>query len=90
MKTRARRPSRNNTLSALASRNVRLARRNWGLSREQVGALRNLTAELRLSVARGDLRLINGAWYVTHAGLMRLAQSKSLRRHPRTSDLRVL
>lgn len=73
MKTRARRPSRNNTLSALTSRNVRLARRNWRLSREQVGALRDLTEELRLSVARRDLRLINGAWYVTHSGLMRLA-----------------
>jgi hypothetical protein len=60
-------------LHALASRNINCARRNWVLSREQVGALRNLTAELRLSVVRGDLRLINGAWYVTHAGLMRLA-----------------
>lgn len=61
-------------LHALASRNISCARRNWVLSREQVGSLRSLTAELRLSVARGDLRLINGAWYVTHAGLMRLSR----------------
>jgi hypothetical protein len=61
-------------LSALASRNVRCARRNWVLSREQVCILRSLTVELQLSVARGDLKLINGAWYVTHAGLMRLAR----------------
>jgi hypothetical protein len=74
MKTRARRPSRSNTLSALTSRNIRLARRSWPVSREQVGALRDLTEELRLSVARGDLRLINGAWYITHAGLMRLSR----------------
>jgi hypothetical protein len=73
MKTRVRGSSHDNNLSTLASRNVRWARRNWVLSREQVGALRSLTAELRLSVVRGDLRLINGAWYVTHAGLMRLA-----------------
>lgn len=74
METRARRSSRNNTLGALTARNVRLARRSWPVSREQVGALRDLTEELRLSVAQGDLRLINGAWYVTHAGLMRLSR----------------
>jgi hypothetical protein len=73
MKARARSSNHDNNLSALASRNVRSARRNWVLSREQVGTLRSLTAELRLSVARGDLGLINGAWYVTHAGLIRLA-----------------
>jgi hypothetical protein len=73
MKTRSRGSNYYTNLSAMASRNVRSARRNWVLSREQVGTLRSLTAELRLSVTRGDLRLLNGAWYVTHAGLMRLA-----------------
>ena len=61
-------------LHALASRNISCARRNWVLSREQVGSLRSLSVELGLSVERGDLRLINGAWYVTHAGLMRLSR----------------
>jgi hypothetical protein len=60
-------------IHALASRNITYARRNWVLSKEQLGILRSLTTELRLSVAQGDLRLINGAWYVTHTGLMRLA-----------------
>jgi hypothetical protein len=73
MNKRARRPKDQNTLITLANRNVRWARRSWVLSREQLGGLRSLTVELRLSVARGDLRLINGAWYVTHTGLMRLA-----------------
>ena len=61
-------------LQALVSRNIRFARRNSVLSHEQISSLRILTAELRLSVAQGDLRLISGAWYVTHAGLMRLAR----------------
>jgi hypothetical protein len=73
MKTRDRSPNHDNTLSVLTRENVRWAQRNCVLSREQVASLRSLTTELRLSVARGDLRLINGAWYVTHAGLMRLA-----------------
>jgi hypothetical protein len=30
--------------------------------------------ELHLSVVQGDLRLLNGSWYVTHSGLMRLAR----------------
>jgi hypothetical protein len=71
---RARSSNHGKDLSALASRNVRWARRNWVLSREQVCILKSLTLELQLSVARGDLKLINGAWYVTHAGLMRLAR----------------
>jgi hypothetical protein len=76
MKKRGRRPNPDNTLTALTARNVRWAQRNLVLSREQVGSLRSLTAELRLSVARGDLRLINGGWYVTHAGLMRLSHRR--------------
>ena len=73
MRTHAKGSNYENSLSAMVSRNLIWARRNWVLSREQVSTLRSLTAELRLSVTRGDLRLINGAWYVTHAGLMRLA-----------------
>ena len=73
MKTRDTRPKRDSTLSALSTQNARWAKRNCRLSREQLDNLRSLTAELQLSVARGDLRLINGVWYVTHAGLMRLA-----------------
>ena len=43
------------------------------LSIDQVAALRSLTEELQLSVALGDLKLLDSKWYVTHAGLMRLA-----------------
>jgi hypothetical protein len=58
----------------LAIRNVRFARRNWEISPRQVAILKCLTEELRLSVAVGHLRLIENNWYVTHAGLLRIAR----------------
>jgi hypothetical protein len=33
-----------------------------------------LSAEFQLSVALGDLKLLNGGWYVTNSGLLRLAR----------------
>jgi hypothetical protein len=36
--------------------------------------LKRLTEELQLSVLAGDLRLLEGKWFVTHAGLLRIAQ----------------
>jgi len=58
----------------MAVRNIRFARRKWGVSREQVALLKDLTEELQLSVAMGDLRLLDNKWYVTHAGLLRVAR----------------
>src|SRR5258708_14786080 len=58
----------------LAKTNIRFARRNWELSTEQIAMLKRLTEELKLSVIAGDLRLLEGKWYVTHAGLLRIAQ----------------
>ena len=58
----------------LAIRNIRFARRRWEVSRDQVATLRDLTTELQLSVAAGHLKLIDTNWYVTHAGLLRIAQ----------------
>jgi len=61
-------------LRLLAVQNIRLARRSWEISAEQVAVLRVLTEELQLSVVVGDLRLLDGKWYVTHAGLLRVAR----------------
>src|ERR1700676_5098726 len=61
-------------LRTLTLQNIRTARLNWVLSRNQAALLRTLTGGLKLSVAIGDLRLIDGGWYVTHSGLMRLAR----------------
>jgi hypothetical protein len=61
-------------LRLLSLQNIRLARRNWEVPDEQVFVLKRLTEELQLSVAVGDLRLLDGKWYVTHAGLLRVAR----------------
>jgi hypothetical protein len=55
--------------------NVKLARQLWGEpSRFALRALRELTAAHSLSVAAGDLQFLDGRWYVTHAGLLRVSQ----------------
>jgi hypothetical protein len=61
--------------SASFRTNVRLARHLWGgLSNPVASHLRELTERHRLSIAAGDLQLLQGRWYVTHAGLLRIAQ----------------
>jgi len=56
------------------SLNVRLARATWGvLPNVAIRALRTLSEEHNLSVARGDLQLLDGCWYVTHSGLLHIA-----------------
>ncbi len=39
-------------------------------------ALRQLTRLLTVSVAAGDLLLLHNVWYITHAGLLRIAQRR--------------
>jgi hypothetical protein len=57
--------------------NMSLARVTWGgLSRPARDGLKELTTRYSLSVALGDLQLIDGRWYVTHAGLLRLASRR--------------
>ena len=54
--------------------NVHLARATWGdLPKAAICSLRALSEEYALSVANGDLLLLEGRWYVTHTGLLRLA-----------------
>ncbi len=59
----------------LVRQNVRLAKRMAAGSVRPVllHRLRDLTTEFRLSLALGDLLYLEGGWYVTHAGLLRLA-----------------
>jgi len=57
-----------------ARENVRLARATWGIcSRRTLDQLRKLTQQYALSVAMGDLQVLDGRWYVTHAGLLGIA-----------------
>ena len=47
-----------------------------GLPRQTLSALKHLIVEYQFSVAGGDVIHIGNGWYVTHAGLLRLAQRR--------------
>src|SRR5713101_5970661 len=55
--------------------NLRLARHLWPnhIHRVQAEGLEALSVRYFFSVAVGDLQFLDGRWYVTHAGLLRLA-----------------
>jgi hypothetical protein len=60
-----------------ANRNIRLAKKRWpGLSSAALLTLRELTKEYCVSVALGDVLYIDERWYVSHAGLLRIAQRR--------------
>jgi hypothetical protein len=57
--------------------NARSARSIWGqLSSTTIESLKVLTNRLALSVVAGDLHLLENQWYVTHSGLLRIAQRR--------------
>jgi hypothetical protein len=59
------------------NRNVRLAKQRWArLPRAGLIALKELSRDYRLSVALGDLLYLDRHWYVSHAGLLRIAQRR--------------
>ncbi len=64
---------------SLARKNLRIARRYPDLTAEQAQSLRALTRDFGLSLPLGDLLLLDGRWYVTHAGLLRLARRQGCR-----------
>ena len=61
-------------------RDVKLARSLWGeLPPLSVLTLLETLRRHRLSVASGDLLLIDGRWYVTHSGLLKIAARNQCR-----------
>jgi hypothetical protein len=60
----------------LIRQNKRYAKLRWGklLGRIALIALANLTEQFHFSVADGDVLFLDSGWYVTHAGLIRLAR----------------
>jgi len=55
--------------------NRRIARQLWGhISPTALQGLKELTSEYFLSIASGDLLLLDGRWYITHSGLLGLAR----------------
>ena len=63
--------------AGLRRSNAKHAKDNWGaLSKHSIGALAELTDAYGLSVSAGHLQLMEGRWYVTHSGLLRIAQRR--------------
>lgn len=61
----------------LLKRNLHFARRFYPLlGRDQLLALRDLTLTLHLSVSGKELLWIEGRWYVSHQGLLRIAHRR--------------
>lgn len=65
---------------ALTALNAKLARTTWeSVPKMALKILSNLTSEYGFSIAAGDLQLLDGRWYVTHSGLLRLAIRRGCR-----------
>jgi hypothetical protein len=60
---------------ALLRSNVRMAKRIWGnLPAAAIRSLKELTSKHGLSVRASEILLIEGRWYITYAGLLRIAR----------------
>ena len=56
---------------------VELARRLWGdLSQSTLDSLVHLVRRFGISVSLGDVQYLDGRWYVTNSGLLRIAQQR--------------
>jgi len=64
-------------LKTNVAREVEFAKSLYGdLHEPAIHALEELLQRHRLSAMNGDVKCINGGWYVTHSGLLRLAQRR--------------
>ena len=62
------------TRSNLVRQNLQLVKKLYpDLAQGDLLRLRELTLAHRLSVSQGDISCIDGRWYVTHGGLLRIA-----------------
>ncbi|HKN16436.1 MAG TPA: hypothetical protein VJX47_05820 [Candidatus Sulfotelmatobacter sp.] len=60
----------------LLRENIRLAKGTAPFSRRATDLLASITRDFQFSFKAGELQIINGNWYVTHTGLLRLARRK--------------
>jgi hypothetical protein len=62
----------------LVASNRKLAKQLWGdvLDLQQVRSLSEITRYFGFSIAMREILLLQGGWYVTHAGLVRLANRR--------------
>jgi hypothetical protein len=71
---RSRKSNRKLPLANMLRSNLRLARRLWGeVGANEMRSLKDLSYAHALSVAAGHVQLLEGKWYVTHAGLLSVA-----------------
>ena len=71
-----RRPAKNSR--RLIRANLALAKKLWPgqICKSHLKALENLTLSYGISLGSGDLHLLENRWYVTHSGLLSLAERK--------------
>jgi len=68
----------NSQCQSQVRKQVTIARLLWGpMSRIALEGLRELVKQHELSVSSGDVVYLQSGWYVTHAGLLRLARRNS-------------
>ena len=65
------------TANRIFHSNIKDARSNWGeLPETTIRNLREISLRHAVSIAAGELQLLDGRWYVTSAGLLNIAQRK--------------
>jgi hypothetical protein len=68
------RSSLTSSTTALVRQNLHLVKQLYpGLQQPDFTALRSLTQAFHLSISKREILLIEGKWYVTHAGLLQIA-----------------
>ncbi len=68
--------TRSVSFTKLLRENVRLAGGTSCFSSRAIGLLASITRDYQFSFKAGELQIINGNWYVTHTGLLRLARRR--------------
>ena len=64
----------------LLRQNLRLVKRLYpGIPERNLAALRDLTLAYGISVSSGDILSVENNWYITHAGLLRIAARRRCR-----------
>ena len=63
--------------SSVSESEIETARKLWGnLPQVGIDSLIGLVKRFGISVSRGDVEYIDGRWYITHSGLLQIAQRR--------------
>src|SRR6202008_2635989 len=63
--------------SSVPQSQISVARSLWGeLPPTAMDSLANLVRRFGISVSLGDVQYIDGRWYITHSGLLRIAHRR--------------